>query len=183
MKALIPRPEISTDIRRCQLLLVAAGSLLFSAAAAAQWQVINKPDAATGVNTPVAQVRNTDGYELAIYRDSNDVVHAHFMLDHRLTDLDDRSCPSYQIDTRQTRNTSVNSADCELESHSSQYVLGRIEANEVVSLPLYELMNGSNIDFRFRLESGGYQQTRFSLTGSKRVLVSVLGETLEVLPR
>lgn len=183
MNALIPLPEVNTGNRRSLLLLMAACSLLFSAAAAAQWQVSNKPDAVTGVNTPIAQVRNTDGYELAIYRDSDDVIHARFMLDNRLTDLDETICPTYQIDTRQARNTSVNRNGCNLQSHSSEYMLGRIETNEVVSQPLYELMNGSHIDFRFRLETGGYQQTRFSLTGSKRVLVSVLGETLEVLPR
>lgn len=157
--------------------------LLSPVAAYAQWQVIQETDAISGVETPVAQIRNNEGYFLAIYRDSNDTIRARFALNDRLTLLDKGSCPTYQIDDRQPRNNSLDSRSCLLQPRVSEYILGTIENDQVVSRPLYELMNGSTINYRFRLEAGGYDQTSFSLMGSKRALIAVLGENLEVLPR
>jgi len=150
---------------------------------AQQWQVVNETDTAGDVQTPVAQIRNEGGYTLAIYRDSNGTVRARFTLNDRLYRLHESICPSYQIDERQTRNTSLNNQSCHLEPRLGEYILGTIENNRVISRPLYELMNGSTIDYRFLLQAGGYDQASFSLAGSKRTLMAVLGADLEVLPR
>lgn len=167
----------------CLRLIIALAALSVATASQAQWQVVRETDAVSGAETPVAQVRNGQGYYLAIYRDGDGVVRARFALNDRLILLDEQSCPTYQIDERQPRNSSFNSESCMLQARSSEYVLGTIDNSQVVSRPLYELMNGSLINYRFRLKTGGYDQAQFSLSGSKRALVSVLGTELEVLPR
>lgn len=180
------RHPIPEHHRRPALLLpilaILAVGLSLSHAVHAEWQVINETDAG-GVETPIAEVSNDAGYRLAIYRDGNGTVRARFRLNDGLYRLDDSICPSYQIDERQVRNSSVNNRPCRLEPRLSEYVLGSIENNQVVSRPLYELMNGSQINYRFRLQAGGYDQASFSLAGSKRTLTAVLGVNLEVLPR
>lgn len=160
-----------------------AGSLLFAADAAAEWRVINAADADSELRTPYAKTENADGYTLTIYRDGDDNVHALLRLNDRLTGFDTAICPTYQIDERQPRNTAAEGSACSMRAQVSNYPLGRIESNQIVSRPLYEFMNGTHIDFRFRLANADYDRTRFSLAGSKRVLSAVLGGTLEVLPR
>jgi hypothetical protein len=44
-------------------------------------------------------------------------------------------------------------------------------------------INGNTLSFRFRLESGDYRETKFSLSGSKRSIVSVIGEQVLVKPQ
>jgi len=172
-----PRPPAST-------LILAWLVFAWPAITLAQWQVIDETDVATGIQTPVAEVHNEAGYTLAIYRDRENNVLARFRLNDRLYRLHDNTCPTYQIDTRPIRNGSVSEQGCMLKPRMSEYLLGRIdENNRLVSRPLYELMNGSRIEYRYRLQAGGYGQTSFSLAGSKRTLLTVLGHNLEVVPR
>lgn len=163
-------------------LLLCLLGLLLPSTVQAEWRIVNETDA-TGVRTPVAEIHNDAGYKLAIYRDAGGTIRARFRLNDRLYRLHESICPSYQIDQRQTRNSSVSGQPCLLKPQLSEYVLGTIDNNRVVSRPLYELMNGSTIDYRFQLQAGGYDETSFSLAGSKRTLLSVLGLELEVLPR
>lgn len=163
--------------------MLLAGGLLFAASAAAEWRVIDAADDDSKLRAPYAQIENTDGYTLTIYRDGDGNVHALLRLNKRLTGFDTAICPTYQIDERQPRNTAADGSTCSMRAGISNYHLGRIESNQIVSRPLYEFMNGTHIDFRFRLANADYDRTRFSLAGSKRVLSAVLGGTLEVLPR
>ncbi len=170
-------------VRSCRPPALFAAGLLFAAPAAAEWRVIDEADDDSTLRAPYARIKNADGYTLTIYRDSDDNLHALLRLNDRLTGFDTAICPTYQIDKRQPRNTAADGSGCSMRAEVSNYHLGHIESNQIVSRPLYEFMNGSHIDFRFRLANADYDQTRFSLDGSKRALSAVLGSTLEVLPR
>jgi len=71
-----------------------------------------------------------------------------------------------------------------LNSHynlgSNAYKNAKDADNEVVSLPLHNLMNGNVIYYRFVLKYGNYAETSFSLSGSKNVSLSVLGSDLSI---
>ncbi len=168
--------------QRCRQLVLFVAGLLFATGAAAEWRVIDAADDSE-LRTPYAQIENADGYTLTIYRDGDDNVHALLRLNDRLTGFDTAICPTYQIDDRQPRNMAADGSACSMRAQVGNYHLGRIESNQIVSRPLHEFMNGTHIDFRFRLANADYDQTRFSLAGSKRALSAVLGDTLEVLPR
>jgi len=77
-------------------------------------------------------------------------------------------------------NRSINDALCLLNYQWVEFVLGYIENNEIKSTALHNMMNGNKITYRFILESGGYDETEFSLSGSKRILTNILGNNLTV---
>lgn len=156
---------------------------LLPATAAAEWNVVSQRDAETQRETLVAQTRNAEGHTLAIYRDAGGAIRSRFGLNDSLNGLAEKSCPTYQIDNRDPRNVSINDAACISHRLWAEYVLGYIQEKRVVSLLLHELMNGNKIVYRFKLLSGGYDETEFSLAGSKRALLAVLGSDLEIRAR
>lgn len=165
-----------------------AGLLLvlsvWPAAATAQWQINEDPARFTESPGAVAEITNEAGHRLAIYRDAEGTIRARFTLNDRLLRLHESVCPTFQVDERQKHNSSLNKAACQLRPQQVEYTLGSLDTNnELVSRPLYDMMNGTNIHYRYRLEAGGYDQTSFSLAGSKRALISILGADIEVLPR
>ncbi|MEX2516949.1 MAG: hypothetical protein WD572_08620 [Gammaproteobacteria bacterium] len=157
--------------------LILLGLWLAGGPARAEWQMVD------GDNGTSARIINANGHELKIYRDASDAIYARLQLADGLYSLRPDACPTYQVDQREPRNTSINTTGCIIEPNSVEFILGYIEAGRVVSLPLHEFMNGSEIHYRFALASGGYQATKFSLSGSLRTLRTVLGQDLEILPR
>ncbi len=167
-------------------LLIAAclcAQILLPQVVLAQWQISNETDNISGAQTAVAEISNDDGYLLAIYRDAQGTVHARFSLNDQLIHLHDSMCPTFQVDDREMHNNSLNGPACQLDPRLSEHDLGAIEDNQLVSKPIYEMMNGTTIHYRFRLQSGSYDKTSFSLAGSKSALKRILGTELEVLPR
>jgi hypothetical protein len=155
--------------------------LLSTPAIAADWQVLVQRDLDDDAGTRAAHVENESGYGLEIYQDRTGAIHARFSLKKRLNGLAAGHCPTFQVDDRHLHNNSVDNSGCDNQRRWAKFMLGRIEGNRLVSRPVYELMNGIDITFRFNLESGGYEQTQFSLIGSKRALRAILGQDLEVL--
>lgn len=151
-----------------------------SAVMADDWQVLTQRDVDDDVETRVAHVENEAGYGLEIYQDRTGAIYARFSLKKRLNGFATNHCPTFQVDNRHLHNSSIVDTGCEAQRRSARFMLGRIEGNRLVSRPVYELMNGLDITFRFNLESGGYEQTQFSLIGSKRALRSILGQNLQV---
>lgn len=161
--------------------LIAALLLIFGQPiAAADWEVLTLHGIEGGTETRVAHVENDAGYGLEIYKDRGGTIHARFSLKMRLNGLAAGHCPTFQVDDRHLHNTSIGNGGCKSQRRSASFTLGRAEGNRLVSRPVYELMNGIDITFRFNLESGGYEETRFSLIGSKRALRTIIGQNLQV---
>ena len=131
------------------------------------------------METQVAHTENKDGYSLEIYRDANDVIRTRFNMN-PLDRLGDRNCPTFQVDGRPAGNRSINDAPCISQGAWAEFVLGYITDDKVTSTTMHNLMNGNNITYRFILQETGYAETTFSLAGSKRVLLDVLGKNLVV---
>ena len=79
-------------------------------------------------------------------------------------------------------NRSINDAPCLTQLAWSEFVLGYVSSQIVNSERLNALMNGSKVTFRFMLDNGSYNETQFSLAGSKRATLSVLGNNITISP-
>ena len=55
-------------------------------------------------------------------------------------------------------------------------MLGYVKEQKVESRALNAVKNGQAVTYRFILETGGYDETRFSLSGSSRALTAALGD-------
>lgn len=166
-----------TRVLAALLLLGIAGT------AAAEWAVRRSLQEEGAVEAAVATSGNPAGYRLEIYRDERGAIRCRFSLPPGLTRLEDRFCPTFQIDNGPPINRSINDAACLSGRTWAEYVLGYDENGTVVSPRLLSLMNGNGIAFRFRLASGNYRETEFSLAGSKRSLTEALGGNVAVTAR
>ena len=149
------------------------------AVAGAEWSIVTLPGTDNTATTAVAHTTSKDGYSLEIYRDANNVIRSRFSMN-TLDRLDGKTCPTFQVDKRPAQNRSINDAHCLAQSTWVEFVLGYITDDKVTSTAMHNLMNGNNITYRFILEGSGYAETSFSLAGSKRVLLEVLGNNLVV---
>ena len=94
--------------------------------------------------------------------------------------LDGKTCPTFQVDKRPPQNRSINDAPCLFQAPWAEFIIGYITDDQVTSTSMHNLLNGKTITFRFILQNSGYAETSFSLNGSKRVLMEVLGKNLVV---
>lgn len=156
--------------------------LLIPSSVMAEWKVITHTDTNSQTSTQVAYTQNEDGYSLEIYKDSVGAIRSRFSLSTALDMFAKRSCPTYEIDSRLLDNRSVNDAPCLTELAWSEFILGYIDNNNITSGRLNALMNGGIVTFRFMLENGAYKETQFSLAGSKRATLSVLGADITISP-
>lgn len=156
--------------------------LLLSFSVSAEWKVITHTDTNSETETQVAYSQNKDGYSLEIYKDSVGAIRTRFSLNTALDMFAKRTCPTYQIDTRMIDNRSINDAPCLTDMVWSEFVMGYVNNFNVTSAKLNALMNGSTVTFRFMLENGSYMETQFSLAGSKRATLSVLGNNITITP-
>ena len=153
--------------------------LLLPAVCPAEWAVSRHAE--TGIR--IAHIVNAAGHRLEIYKDNVAAIRSRFSLKPGLDRLAARSCPTYQIDAGQPDNRSGNGAPCLNQAVWSEYILGYVGADErVASAQLNDLVNGNAITFRYRLEHGGYEATRFSLAGSKGAIREALGRDLAIGP-
>lgn len=153
----------------------------FTSKVYAEWKVVTHNNIDSGSEFSVAHTENEAGYIFEIYRDENDVIRSRFRLNKMLDNLKDKSCPTYQVDDRGVVNHSVNDAKCISSKKWAEFILGYIVNNQVKATSLHNIMNGNTINYRFMLEYGGYEETTFSLNGSKRILSRVLGNNLTVI--
>ena len=149
---------------------------------AAEWNIIMHNDMDTNTVTSVAIIKNETGYTLEIYKDSVDAVRARFTLSRDLIRFPDDFCPTFQIDSGEPTNTSVNDAACLSGDIWAEFILGYVENGSINSSAVVGLMNGVGLRFRFLLENGDYRETLFSLSGSKRAMSAALGDGISVAP-
>ena len=103
-------------------------------------------------------------------------------LNSKLNLFSENICPTYQVDLTLIKNTSFNDAPCISKSNWSEFILGYITNKNITSLSLDALLNGNVVVFRFVLDNGNYKETSFSLTGSKRAALNVIGKDIKINP-
>ena len=151
-------------------------SLAFTSASAAEWNIITHNDMDSNTSTSVAIIKNESDYTLEIYKDSVDAVRARFTLSRSLIRFPNDFCPTFQIDSGEPKNRSINDAPCLSGEIWAEFILGYVENGQIKSSAVVGLMNGIAIRFRFLLDNGDYRETLFSLRGSKRAMSAALGE-------
>ncbi len=154
----------------------AALALLLAAPGAwCQWDTV-----VDGEGRNVATVRSGDGAVLRIWLDAERQLRASFDLGDGLAALDAASCPTFQIDDQRAENLGHERYACEVNGVAARVIFGRVEENKIDSSVLLNLMNGSQLEVRYRLSRGGYGGTRFTLRRSKQALNDALGEDVAV---
>ena len=148
----------------------------------AQWHVVSHENLNNDEKTKVAFTENKEGYTLEIYKDSVGAVRARFTLNSKLNLFPTSICPTYQVDLTLIKNTSFNDAPCISKLNWSEFILGYLTNKTITSLSLDALLNGNVVTFRFSLENGNYKETSFSLTGSKRAALKVIGKDININP-
>jgi len=161
-------------MHRLRLLLTLI--LLAANSARAEWSVVVHTDVDSARETRVAYTENPDGYSLEVYLDNNGAIRSRFSINKVEQRLSTGMCPTYQIDDRLISNRSINEARCLAERHWAEFVLGYVKDLKVESQALNAVKNGQTVTYRFILETGGYDETRFSLSGSSRALTAALGD-------
>jgi hypothetical protein len=156
--------------------------LLSSFSVSAEWEVITHTNTNSENQTQVAFNENENGYTLEIYKDSVEAIRLRFSLKTKLDVFSKGICPSYQIDNSMAVNRSINEAPCLTDRVWSEFILAYVNNFNVSSTKLDAFMNGSKVIFRFMLENGSYMETEFSLAGSKRATLSVLGDNITTSP-
>lgn len=175
----------SSKRSRCRLRWRAAAlglGLLLSAGAGAQWNVVQRSELPYAGGAGVAEQKNDAGHLLQVYRDEGNEVRLRFTLRPGLKRLAPGSCPTFHVNEREPMNRSEDGSSCLAGLDWAEFVIARIDGNRSVSLPLHWLMNGDTVAYRYRLEHGGYQETRFGLRGSNRAIGQALGR-VRVEPR
>jgi hypothetical protein len=146
----------------------------------AEWSVVTHTNTNDNTETQVARIKNEEGYTLEIYKDNNGAIRSRFSLSTKLDKFAKKSCPTYQIGRFTLDNRSVNDAPCLTDVSWSEFILGYEENSIVSSKKLNAFLNGNNVTFRFMLDNGSYQETLFSLSGSKRAVLSSFGSGVTI---
>jgi len=157
--------------------------MIYPVSSPAEWVVNPNMRNEAGAESIVAHNSNDDGYTLEVYMDEESNVRVRFGVYDGLAGLSPDSCPTFQIDRNTPANRSINDDTCHINNSWAEYVFAQVQGRQVTSPPLFGIMNGNIIRFRFRLNSGDYRETEISLAGSKRSLSQVVGENVNVLAR
>lgn len=154
--------------------------MLLPATAFADWQVRTQADPDKKQSFTLAGTVNPDGHRIEIYRDQGNAIRARFTLADSLVQFAPKSCPTYQVDAREPVNRSIHDAPCIATPVRAEYILGYVEDERIESAGLLAFMNGVNVSFRFRLDSGAYRETVFSLSGSSSAIIRAIGRQYQV---
>lgn len=170
-------------VRRGALLAATgAAALALAGAAHGQWQVEDGPAAGDiEAESVQATATNSGGYRFTVFRDAGGVVRASFRLRPGLDRLDTHVCPTFFVDDSPPRVARFDGETCRAQARAVSFPLGRVEESEIRSDALLNLMNGSRLFVRFRLEGVGYGETEFSLRGSKQTLNRAIGNGVIVV--
>ncbi|MEQ8661299.1 MAG: hypothetical protein RLW62_10810, partial [Gammaproteobacteria bacterium] len=144
---------------------------------AAPWAVRTARDG----SPPRAEIVNAAGARLAVFRDAAGAVVAEFRAA-APSPLAAGHCPTFQVDARLPLHHYPPGEDCAVDGRSARFTLVRDAGPRVESDVLYQLMNGSQVAFRFTTRDGAYHEARFPLTRSKNALRRALGRNLDVRP-
>jgi hypothetical protein len=155
----------------------------FSGPVSAQWEIATQRLDGTQADATVARNRNGAGFAVEFYRDGVGAVRARFSLAPGLTTMPKNHCPTLQVDRWAPVNRSINDAACVASGRWAEYVLGYVAGGRLKSERLLQIMNGTQLTFRFRLDNGEYRDAPFDLAGSKRSLTAAIGANVVVTAR
>lgn len=174
-----------TTARALSALCLALGSLLTYLAptpAAAQWTTLSETFGGETTPRDTAHVRNPAGHSLGIHRDSHGIVRGTFSLNADAAPLDERSCPTFRVDSQPPRALTELDGPCEVEGRTARFTLGVISDGVVESAMLTQLMNGTRILVWYHLKDRGYHETEFTLRRSMQALMGAMGGQVQVQP-
>jgi hypothetical protein len=161
---------------RTQVLVL--GTALLACPAAAQWNTATDYTGTSPRNT--ATVRNENGAQVDLWLDEDARLRLVFSLPRGLVALAPDLCPTFQVDDRPSEDLSGPEHACSARGGEATLTLAQAREQQVRSATLLELMNGSSLTVRYRLEHAGYGAAEFTLKRSKQALYDVLGEGYEV---
>ena len=150
---------------------------LSASAAGVPWKLRPAP---TAKASPWAVVSSAGGEELALYRDRLNQVHLQFQLAGTFTSFAADRCPTFQIDTQQPLHHFAVGKVCHLEHKRARIKLGAVRNRELVSAAVDQLMNGTQIAFRYVTTDGAYHEADFPLGGSSLAVSRALGRGVRV---
>jgi hypothetical protein len=167
--------KVST-VRVLTGMLFACGMLL-AGPAHPQWRVAQETPSGSGKRIDVAIVENDSGHSLRLYNDEAQNVRGLFTIRGGFDIMDPGGCPTYRVDKREPKRVTFEAARCRIVLKQAEFTLGKSGFGS--NRQLRRIMNGNTIVFRYRLGSGNYRETAFTLTGSKYALTTAV-EDLEV---
>lgn len=162
---------------------LALATLLAAAPAGADWTVVTQRLEGARTDAVLARTTSESGHTLEFYRDSAGAIRARFSLPPGLLALEQGQCPTLQVDRWAAVNRSANDTACLATTRWAEYTVGQIANGNVQSERLLQLMNGSQITFRYRLAGGDHRDAMFSLAGSKRALIGAIGADITFTAR
>lgn len=145
--------------------------------AVALWNLRPAPDAKA---TPWAVVRSAGGDELALYRDQDNQVRMRFSIAATFTRLAPNNCPTFQFDAAPTLYHLDVAQSCHLDDKHALLDVGAVRNRVLVSAAVDQLMNGTQIEFRYVSADGGYHAADFPLQGSSVAIHRALGRDVRV---
>ena len=169
-----------TNLKAFFLIAISFCVLLSPTTSLAQWAVAADTKTPNDEPIQVAYTTNSEGYTLEIYMDSNLMIRSRFTLNDGMLKLENNSCPTFQIDNGMANNKSIDGETCLSNNQWAEFIFGNIQNGTINSSILLAFMDGITLTFRFRLENGDYRETKFSLSGSKRSITSIIGENVIV---
>jgi hypothetical protein len=158
-------------------LLAALALLLPLAASAALWNVRPAPEAKA---YPWAVVSSAAGDELAVYRGKDNQVHLRFSIAGTFNRLAPSHCPTFQFDGASPLYHLPLDQTCHVDKKHALIDLGAVRNRVLVSAAVDQLMNGTQIEFRYQSADGGYHEADFPLKGSSAAIRRALGRDVRV---
>ncbi|NIM29591.1 MAG: hypothetical protein GTO67_11450 [Gammaproteobacteria bacterium] len=159
---------VSSLCARAAAALLFASSMLMAGPALAQWRVAQDRPSGSSQRIDVAVVENESGHRLRFYSDDTENVRALFTIRGGFDSMDPGACPTYRIDNRDPRRVTFEEQRCRILPKQVEFTLGKTGLNQ--NRELKRIMNGNNLVVRYRLGSGIYRETQFTLSGSKYAL-------------
>jgi hypothetical protein len=147
------------------------------AASAALWNLRPAPDAKAN---PWAVISSAAGDELAVFRDKQNQVRLRFSVAGTFNRLAPKHCPTFQFDTAQPLYHPALEHGCHIDDKHALIDLGSVNNRVLVSAAVDQLMNGTQIEFRYRSADGAYHAADFPLQGSSLAIRRALGRDVRV---
>ena len=150
---------------------------LHATPAFAQWRVAQEAPVGSNLSIDVAVIENDSGHELRLFNDAEQNVRAIFTIRSGFDTIDPGVCPTYRVDQREAKRVTFETDGCRVLPRQAEFTLGKVGQGR--NRELHNIMNGSNIVFRYRLGGGYYRETSFTLRGSKYALSTAVDSLAE----
>ncbi|MGR8950567.1 MAG: hypothetical protein ACU84Q_21190 [Gammaproteobacteria bacterium] len=162
----------------CALMLTLGASINLNA-----WQSKPRQSEQAPPDFPVAYEINARGDSAKVIRGMDNKISLHVTLAPGFIQFAPNNCPTLQIDTRLPVHHTEVGDYCSVKTLAAVIELGRVQDSGVISLPLYRLMNGTQLSVRFVTSSGEYRELKFTLRNSKQAIKAALGDDVKVTPK